>query len=123
MRFDFMSFLIGFISAGVIAYVLYRLRAQIATAQGQAQNQAGTTRQFITNTAEGRYYGDLVKALNTYHIAGSTVKLTDIYVEPRFVRAPDPVDPTAEKQSNVFNVVPVIHDMPGAYGPYNIETL
>jgi HEAT repeat protein len=123
MRFDLMSFLIGFISAGVIAYVLFRMQAQIKTMRSQAQSQAGSTRQFITNTAEGRYYGDLVKALNAYHIAGDTVNLTDIYVEPRFVRGPEPVDPTAEKQSNVFKVVPQLHDLPGAYAPYNIETL
>src|SRR4051812_20776936 len=113
MRFDFTSFLIGFISAGVIGYILYRMRAQITTMRGQAQSQAGTTRQFITSTSEARYYGDLVKILNAYHIAGDVVKLSDIYVEPRFVRAPEPVDPTAEKQSNVFKVIPVLHDLPG----------
>ncbi len=123
MRFDFISFLIGFVSASVIAFVLYRIRGQLATVRGQAETQAGSTRQFITNTSEARYYGDLVKTLNAYHVAGEHTKLTDVYVEPRFVRAPDPVDPTAEKGSNVFKVVPVLHDMPGSYGPYNIETL
>lgn len=123
MRFDFLSFVIGFAAAAVVAFIVYRLRSRLAAVRQTAESQAGSTRQFITNSSEGRYYGDLVKSLNAYHLAGDLVKLTDIYVEPRFVPAPVPADPTDEKHHGVFHVVPLIEDLPAAYAPYNIETL
>ncbi len=122
MRIDIISFLIGFISASVIAFVLYRLRGRIAAARQTAETQAGSTRQFITSSSESRYYGDLVKRLKVAHIAGDVVPLTEIYVEPRFMRAIEMVDPLAEKRSDAFHVVPVIHDLPASFAPYNIES-
>jgi HEAT repeat protein/energy-coupling factor transporter ATP-binding protein EcfA2 len=123
MRLDFISFLIGFVVAAAVAAILYRFRAQLARVRSSAEGQAGSTRRFITSTSETRYYNDLVKAMNARHIAGDVVKLTDIYVEPRFIRGIEPVDPSDERPRSVFHVVPLIHDMPACYASYNIETL
>src|SRR5262249_15461246 len=79
-------------------------------------------RKFITNSSEARYYNDLLKTLNGYHVAGDVVNLAEIYVEPSFLRAYEPVNPDAET-SDVFRVIPVIHDLPASYGPYNLESL
>jgi len=122
MRFDIVSFLIGFVSASVIAFVLYRLRGRITAMRRTAETQAGSTRQFITSSSESRYYGDLVKTLKTAHIAGDVVPLTEIYVEPRFMRAIEVADPLAEKPNDVFHVVPIIPEMPAVFAPYNIES-
>src|SRR5262249_53011452 len=69
------------------------------------------------------YYSDLIKRLNSTHIAGDAVKLADIYVEPRFVRGLEAVEPDSEKAKSVFHVVPMLQDMPYSYAPYNVETL
>jgi HEAT repeat protein len=121
--FDLISFLIGFAVASVIALILNRFRGRIARVRQTAESQAGATRRFITNTSEGRYYGDLVKMAQSYHIAGNSVKLTEICVEPRFISALEPIDPTTEQKSTVFHVVPKVHEFPYIYAPYNIETL
>src|SRR5258708_31103120 len=123
MRFDAISFILGFGIAAFIAFMLFRSRARIGAVQQVAESQAGSTRKFITNTAEGRYYGDLIKRLNATHIAGDVAKLTDIAVEPRFIRGLEAVEPDSEKGKSVFHVVPMLHDMPYSYAPYNVETL
>ena len=123
MHFDFLSFLIGFGVAAVIGFVLYSFRNQIAAARQTAEGQAGATRQFITNSSEVRYSNDLIKTLNAYHIAGEAARLTDLYVEPQFIRPFEPVDPSAEAQRSIFQVIPIIHDMPASYASYNIDTL
>src|SRR5258708_31977680 len=121
MHFDLISFLIGFGVATVIGVILFRYRRQIVAVQQTAESQAGTTRKFITNSTEGRYYNDLVKSLDAYHIAGDLVKLKDIYVEPRFLRGMELVDPDPEKSHNIFSVIPVVNDLPYSYAPYNVE--
>src|SRR5579859_3448415 len=122
MHFDFASFLIGFVVAAVLGYVLFRMRDRITSLRQAAESQAGATRKFITNSSEVRYYNDLLKTLGSYHVAGDVVDLAEIYVEPRFLRAYEPVDPESEK-IGVFHVIPVIPDLPTSYAPYNLETL
>src|SRR5579859_1948593 len=122
MHFDFASFLIGFVVAAVLGYVLFRMRDRITSLRQAAESQAGATRKFITNSSEVRYYNDLLKTLGSYHVAGDVVDLAEIYVEPRFLRAYEPVDPESEK-TGVFHVIPVIPDLPTSYAPYNLETL
>jgi HEAT repeat protein len=124
MRFDFLSFLIGFGIAVVLGFILFRLRRQIQTVRQSAETSASSTRRFITNSSEARYYNDLVKMLNAYHLAGDVASLSDLYIEPRFVRAVTPVDPSVEQQNrSVFEVIPVLHEIPASYSAYNIETL
>lgn len=127
MRFDFISFLIGFISAailaGIVGLVLYRQRERIARAQQAVEQGAGATRRFFANTIEGRYYDFMVRSLNAYHLAGDVIPLASIYVEPHFLHPLPPPDPTEERAPSVFHVVPQIHDLPDSYAPYNVETL
>jgi hypothetical protein len=47
MRFDILSFGIGFLSATVFAFILYRLRARILALRAAAEERVGSTRQFI----------------------------------------------------------------------------
>jgi len=124
MRFDLPSFLIGFVSAAVIGLVLYRFRAQIVGVRRSAATGAGSTRRFLSNSAETRYFDEIVKVANRYHIAGDKVSLSDVYVEPRFISAITPVDMDDTNQvGSIFHVVPLIHDLPALYSAYNINTL
>lgn len=127
MRFDFANFILGFF-AGVLvtaftSLMLWRSRRRISAAQHQLEQQVGAARQFITNTAEGRYYGRLVEMLNAAHLAGDAVRLTEVYIEPRFLTVPPVHDPDDERPQSVFHVVPQIHDLPASYAPYNLETI
>src|SRR5260221_14283616 len=117
MRFDFISFLIGFGVATGIGVVLFLMRKQIAALTQTAGNQAGATQKFITNSAESRYFTDLLKTLNATHIAGELAELTQVYVEPQFIRAIEPIEPDSDKGVSVFHVIPLMHDIPASYAP------
>jgi len=123
MRFDFISFLLGFVSASVVFFILYRMRAQLGAARRNLEAQAGAAGKSLSNTAEGRYTRAIIQTMDTYHAAGEIVKLSEIYIEPRFIGPAPLVDPNEEKASTVFHVVPQLHEFPAAYAPYNLPTL
>jgi HEAT repeat protein len=124
MRFDIASFLIGFVSASVLAFVLYRFRDRIGALRQNAEQRVGNTQEYITTSSEGRYLRDFTKLLNRVHLAGEMVELKEIYVEPHFIRPAEPVDPMSDDPTlDVFGVVPLLHDLPASYAPYNVETL
>src|SRR5258706_8010497 len=122
MHFDVLSFFIGLAVSAVIAFALYRLRGRITNVRQAAESQAGSTRKFITNSSESRYYNDLVKMMNAYHLADDLVDLSAVYVEPHFLRV-EAIEPDSEKPQSVFSVIPIIHDIPSSYAAYNLETL
>ncbi|MBN1679176.1 MAG: HEAT repeat domain-containing protein [Anaerolineae bacterium] len=126
MRFDPISFLLGFLSSSGIAFVLWRARARLARLQESTEAQIAGTRRFIGRSAQARYCRDLLNYLQQHHIAGSVINLTDILLEPRLIPADGPVlarPDDEETQRSVFDVVPLIHSMPQSYALYNIETL
>lgn len=122
-RFDPVSFLIGFISGTVIAYIVYRLRRQLSRLRAEAGERAESARRFATRTADARYQIDIYNYCQQYHTAGKLAPLTDILVEPRFIQGIQPYDTTGERRlRDVFRVVPMIHEFPACYAPYNIPT-
>lgn len=124
MRFDLASFLIGFAVAAIIGLVLYRLRATLGAMRGSAAAGVGSTGRFLSNSAETRYFQELAKIADQYHIAGDKVSLSDVYVEPRFIPASEPLDlEETVRVGSVFHVVPRIHDLPAIYSAYNVNTL
>jgi hypothetical protein len=124
MRFDFVSSLIGFVVGIVLSVIVYRLRNQIARMRGSVESRATNTTKFLRTSTEARYIEEVVKYANRQHLAGDEIELADIYVEPHFIQAIKPVDldPNANVGS-VFHVVPMIHEFPAIYAPYNVPTL
>lgn len=124
MRFDLASFLIGFVGASLIALIMYRFRAGLVGLRRSVRARATSTRQFIGNSSDKRYADEIGKFANRYHLAGDRVPLSEIYVEPRFIPAIQPVDldETAHIGS-VFHVIPQVQDLPAVYSSYNINTL
>ncbi len=123
-RFDPISFLIGFISGTALAFFIYRLRNWIAGVRQQASQRAESARRYATRTADARYQLDILRYCQSYHLNGRTTDLTDILIEPRFIRGMDVYDTTGDrKMRDVFHVVPLIHQYPICYAPYNVNTL
>ncbi|MBX3063364.1 MAG: HEAT repeat domain-containing protein [Anaerolineae bacterium] len=124
MRFDITSFLIGAAVAAVIGFIIYRLRDRLGNIRMSAQERVSTTRQYITTGAESRYLRDLTQVLNRQHMAGDILPLSKVYVEPQFLRPIEPFDPLSEDpNTEVYDIIPIFHDMPASYAPYNLETL
>jgi len=125
MRIDFASFVIGFVSAAVLALVIYRFRRPIDRARQIIAAQIGTSLRALGAGALSRYRDEVIKLANRTHIAGDKADLTDLYIEPRFLAADPPIDLEAagDPLTDVFRVVPRLHDLPAIYSSYNINTL
>lgn len=106
------------------AYLAYRARNLIADARTGLSSQASKAREFAVRSADAGYINDLVKIIEKDHLAGNRINLSDIVIEPRFIKAADILAPREEPiVPNVFEVIPQVHDYPHLYTPYNIPTL
>lgn len=128
MRFDPISYALGFLTSTGMSVVLWRYRTRLSAMQERAESQIEGTRRFIGRSAEGRYYSDMMVFLQRRHIAGDVVQIADVLLEPRLLAAQEiPLPPSDEREtalsSHVFDVVPIFHDLPQGYTPFNIETV
>lgn len=126
MRFDPLSFLAGFATGSALALITWRVRRRLSRLQHAAETQIEGTRHLVGQAADTRYARDLLRHLQAYHLAGDLFHLTDVLLEPRLLLPPPPaVAPSGDDglARDVFDVVPVFHDMPQSYAPYNIETI
>ncbi len=125
MRFDPLSFLIGALAGSSLSLVAWFSRRRLSAIQKNAEAQIEGTRRFIGRAADVRYARDLVRYVQQRHMAGGLFELTEVLLEPHLVPAPAPVEPPGEEEAarrDVFDVVPVFHDMPQSYAPFNIQT-
>jgi HEAT repeat protein len=123
MGFDFENFGIGLVAGWVTAYGVYRARHLLRATVQSVTQQASSAQSYANQSADRRYINDLVQLVQTNHLAGRSLNLSDILVEPRFVPAPPLVEPLDEEVSqSVFKVVPVVPDHLHLLAPYNVET-
>jgi HEAT repeat protein len=125
MRFDPISFLLGFLTATGLSLILWRVRRRLANIQETAETQIEGTRQFIGRSADKRYVQDMQRYLEHRHMAGTLFRLSDVLLEPRLIAAPGPLLPESEDMliENIFDLVPTFHDFPESYAPYNVESM
>jgi HEAT repeat protein len=124
MGFDAQNFGLGLLTGWATAYGVYRARHLISSALSSAQQGAVTVQNSATRSADSRYINDLIERCESGHLAGASVKLTDILIEPRFIPAPPFAAPAQEEEfPSPFNVVPVVHDLPALHAAYNLESL
>ncbi|MFN7210511.1 MAG: hypothetical protein ACK4P1_08995, partial [Aggregatilineales bacterium] len=122
MRFDLGSFLIGLLGGLLIAFGIYRLRDAFARLRQRAQAAGGEAHRFFSAPPEVRYARRAAQLFNAYHLGGDLLPLRALYLEPHFL-APPPLKPDEEEAPSVASIVPILHDFPAAYAPYNLETL
>jgi HEAT repeat protein len=125
MRFDPISFILGFLTATGLSLILWRVRRRLADIQETAETQIEGTRQFIGRAADKRYAQDLQRYLEHRHMAGTLFRLSDVLLEPRLIAAPGPLLPESDDMliENIFDLVPIFHDFPESYAPYNIDSM
>lgn len=124
MDFDPLSFALGFGTSAGISVVAWLSRQQLAGLQKSTGNRIESTRESMARAGDERYARDLSVYLQRRHVAGQLFDLGDVLLEPRLVPPPPPVTPRLETEaSDIYHVVPLIHDLPFSYAPYNIETM
>ena len=126
MRVDPFSFALGFGTATGVSAVAWLSRKQLAGLREATGQRLENTRQIFGQAADERYRRELAQHLRQRHLAAALFPLDAVLIEPTLVPAPPPALPPVEGEPeapDVFRVVPVFHDLPYSYAPYNIETL
>ncbi|HEX3050681.1 MAG TPA: HEAT repeat domain-containing protein [Aggregatilineaceae bacterium] len=126
MRFDPLSYVLGFLTAAVISLAAWFFRARLVRIQETAGEQIEGTRQFIGRAADARYARDMTRYFQQYHIAGNLVDLPAVLLEPHLIPPPSPLFPPGGEDAparDVFDVIPMFHDIPQSYAPFNVESI
>jgi len=118
MRFDFFSFLLGFIFACAIFAVAYRYRARLAVLRDRLVDFLSRLRERLTAGADFRYRQDVSHIWQASHLAGSLIALNDILITPRFWADLPPLDPNTEQDTDLTHVVPAAYDYTELFGAY-----
>lgn len=115
---------IGFAAGVGASYVYYRVWRYLQDLRADSSPTVRRGATYAMRAANRRYLNDMIKLCQTSHMVGSQINLTDIVVEPRFIRAPETVEmPDEDDERPIFSLVPQVHDLPELHAPYNIETI
>ncbi len=125
MRFDPLSFLLGFGTASGLSAAAWLSRKQLAQLRVSAESRIEATRESVGQAVDERYVREILPYLERRHMAGRLFKLSEVLIEPRLIPADSPVIPLADDAeiADIFQIVPLIHDLPFSYAPYNIQTM
>jgi HEAT repeat protein len=127
MRFpaiDVLSFWIGFGSAALIAFLLFRFRRQLGAGRQAIYDRLRRVREFFTSGAERNLRQDVHRWAQTSHLAGTLFALDDILLPPRLLAPEPPVDPTRPPpEEDVSVVIPVLPDWPDLAAIYHAPTI
>jgi HEAT repeat protein len=123
-QFEPRNFLVGLLTGWATAFAVYQARGILGALRQSVSERRETAQSYASRSAEGRYVGELQKLCQTSHLAGASVPLTEIVVEPHFI-APPPfaAPPDDEAIRDPFNIIPLVHDFPALHSAYNLQTL
>lgn len=131
--FDPLSFLLGFGTASGIGVGVYAARDRIPFLKKSDDDLAGGVSSASIDTlspqAGGRYLDDMITFFEQLHLPGDRLRLTDVLVEPRLLRNPDPKlvieedDEGILVETDIYRVIPFFHQFPAMYASFNIETI
>ncbi|HEX2621123.1 MAG TPA: hypothetical protein VHL11_13270, partial [Phototrophicaceae bacterium] len=120
-QFEPKNFLVGILAGWVSAFVFVQAREVVRSLREAGAERANRAQTYTG--AEARYVSELTKFCEVNHVAGATVELSKILVEPRFIpMTPLAMPPEDDPNRDPFRVVPIIHDYPYLHAPYNIDT-
>lgn len=126
IQFDFPSIGFGF-GAGILTTLATQRAIQYwrdSAEDSTTFSSAGTIRVSSVNRGNRRYTKELLRFCQSNHLLGKYVALTDVLIEPRFIRQSELVAPPSDDGfRNVFDVLPMTHTYPQFYAPFNMPTL
>jgi HEAT repeat protein len=111
-RFDTLSFWIGFLLATILAVVLFRLRARIASLRGAMSESYRTAVEALTTTAAQGYRNDLMHWAQSSHVVSHLFALEEILLPPHVLAAPAPLDPDQPAEYDAPTLFPFSPDWP-----------
>ncbi|HLB49899.1 MAG TPA: HEAT repeat domain-containing protein [Anaerolineales bacterium] len=118
VRFDFVSFLIGFFTASVLFGLAYRYRERLYSLRDRTASSLKGAQERLTSGADQRYRQDVINLWQSAHLAGSLIALDDILIQPRFWVDAPPFVPGRDEDTDITHVVPATADFPELAGVY-----
>jgi len=118
VRFDFLSFLLGFLAACALFALAYRLRARLFALRDRFLESFTGLRERLASGADQRYRQDVIAVWQTAHLAGSLVALDDILIAPRFWADESPYEPNQNPDHDINRLIPATLDYPELPGVY-----
>lgn len=112
MRFDFLSFILGFVTASILYGVMYRFRVQLGVQRDRFVAWLKKVRDSFTSGTDKRYREDVYTLWQKNHLAGSILNYDDIFVQPRFWMDLPPTEPGKEEELDLTTVIPATPDYP-----------
>ena len=73
VRFDFVSFLIGFFTASVLFGLAYRYRERLYSLRDRTASSLKGAQERLTSGADQRYRQDVINLWQSAHLAGSRI--------------------------------------------------
>jgi hypothetical protein len=112
MRFDLLSFLIGFFAASGLVALLYLFHKELGEARERLRAASHKWRERFTSGADQRYREDVLEIWQKSHLAGTILRLDDIAIAPHFLADAPPAEPDKEIEPDITYVVPATIDYP-----------
>ena len=124
MTFDVQNFGIGLLAGWGSAYLVYRSRNGIKRVVGVARGGAASAQTAATQSADRRYIQDLLARVDGAGMLGPRVPLGNLLIEPRFIPLrPIEAGLPGDQGGDLYAGIPLTHDLPYLYAPYNLETV
>lgn len=116
------SFGLGFAAGLAAGYGIYRTRELLRRSRESSQRQMRRIR--TSQTANRRYTRDLIQFCQRNHLAGEEIALSEIVVEPRFMRPPRLAELNVDEASrDIYEAIPFNPQYPHLMAPYNVRTM
>ncbi len=123
-NFDPQNFGLGFGAGLASGYAIYRARNFLQSLRQTVQEGASTAQNYATESGDRRYIRELIQRCESQHLLGALVPLSQIIIEPRFLRAADlAAIPDEDEPASVFEIVPRIPDHPYLHAAYHLPTV
>lgn len=123
-NFDPQNFGLGFGAGLATGYAIYRARNALQALRQTVQQGATSAQSYATESGDRRYSRELAQRCERRHLLGPSIPLSQIIIEPRFVRSSDlAAVPDEDEPSSVFDIVPRVPDHPYLYASYHLPTV
>ena len=113
-KFDFFSFLAGFLAASLLWVVIWRGRANWPQIQTALRKQAAAARKKNLSDIETYLNQSVYRRVQRQHLAAALFSLDEILIQPLVVAPPAAPDPSGNRieESELEQVIPYMPDWP-----------
>lgn len=128
--FDPLSFALGVGTSAAIGGGLYAIRDKLPKLGGEEEEEEeGAVRSVVPHQTGTRYARELANFLRYRHMPGKQLPLESVLIEPRLLRGRPPILAIEEDdqgilvETDIYRVLPFLHQFPAIYASFNVETI